>query len=76
MSATPKDRAQLDILDRVAVLIDIDEDLQCVITRIANRAKTDEEGDDVRKLIHCRSRLVDYRTLEAAQHRSRRGDAQ
>lgn len=72
MAATPEQQRQLDVLDRLAVLVDVDSDLQSVITRLANRARTDDEGDDVALLIHCRSRLSDYRKLVAAYHKDHR----
>ena len=72
MGATPEDRNQLDILDRLAVLSDIDGTLRDVITRLANRAKTDDEGDDVKLLILCRGRIADYHDLVAQCHRNGR----
>lgn len=72
MSATASDQQQLDILDRLAVLSEVDSDLQCVITRIANRAKTDDEGDDVRLLIQCRSHIARLHRLTAAGHKNGR----
>lgn len=72
MGGTTEQIAQLDVLDRLAVLRDIDEDLQAVITRLANRAKTDDEGDDVKVLIHCRGRLKRYSELVANCHKDGR----
>lgn len=76
MSGTPEQAAQLAILDRLAILSELDGDLQAVITRIANRARTNDEGDDVRLLIQCRGHLARYRNLVAACHQNRRCDAQ
>lgn len=72
MVATPEQAQQLAVLDRLAVLADVDSDLRAVITRLANRARTDDEGDDVALLIRCRSRLSDYRKLVATYHKDHR----
>ena len=72
MVATPEQAQQLAVLDRLAVLADVDSDLRAVITRLANRARTDDEGDDVALLIRCRSRLSDYRKLVATYHKDQR----
>jgi hypothetical protein len=69
MVATPEQAQQLAVLDRLAVLVDVDGDLQAVITRLANRARTDEEGNDVALLIRCRGRLREYRALVARCHK-------
>jgi hypothetical protein len=68
MGATADQACQLAVLDRLAVLTDLDNDLQAVITRIANRALTDAEGDDVTLLIQCRGHLQRYRAIVAACH--------
>lgn len=69
MSGTPKQICQLRVLDRLAVLTDLDHDLQAVITRLAQRARTDDEGDDVRLLIDCRIGIARYRALVAQCHK-------
>lgn len=61
MSATTEQRKLLDLLDICAILADVQRDLRDVITRIANRAKTADEADDLRILIDCR------RNIETAQ---------
>ena len=63
MSGTPNQRRLLDLLDICALLVDIQDDLRAVITRIANRAKTADEADDLRTLINCR------RNAEIARNR-------
>lgn len=69
MGATADQACQLAVLDRLAVLSDLDGDLQAVITRIANRALTDAEGDDICILIQCREHVRRYRALVARCHK-------
>lgn len=69
MGATQEQAQQLAILDRLAILQDLDEDLQAVITRIANRALTDAEGDDITLLIQCRNHVRRYKALVARCHK-------
>jgi len=74
MSAIPEQACQLAVLDRLAVLSELDAEIQGLITRIANRAKTDAEGDDVNQLIRMRGVIDRYRVLVAQCHNDcRRG---
>lgn len=75
MGGTASQKEQLDVLDRLAILTDLDEDLQAVITRLANRARTDDEGDDVKQLIQCRSHVKRYQALVAKCHNDCRNKA-
>lgn len=54
MSATPEQQAKLDVLEALAMLAGVQGDLRDVITRIANRARSANEADDLRILIACR----------------------
>ena len=68
MSATPDQRELLDVLDELAMLTGIEQDLRDVATRIANRARTLNEADDVRMLIVCRSKIAAYKARVQRRH--------
>lgn len=68
MSATNEQRRLLDMLDVAALLADVSGDLRAVITRIANRAKTADEADDLRMLIGCRGSVERARTAVVGLH--------
>ena len=72
MSATREQRRLLDVLDVCALLADASGDLRAVITRLANRAKTLDEADDIRLLIGVRGSIDQARTSIAALHPDRR----
>lgn len=68
MTATAEQRGRLDLLDLVALLSDVGDELRAVITRIANRARTADEADDLKVLIRCRGRLGQAQAQVAAGH--------
>ena len=68
MAATNDQRQHLDLLDLDAALLDIEHDLQAVATRLANRGRTPDEGDDVRTLLCARGRLAAARQTIIRQH--------
>lgn len=68
MSATREQRQLLDVLDVAALLADVSGDLRAVITRIANRAKTVDEADDLRVLIGVRGEVERAKTAVARLH--------
>jgi hypothetical protein len=68
MAATVEQRQLLDVLDVCAVLADVGGELRAVITRIANRAKTADEADDLRILIGCRRKVEVARDGVARLH--------
>lgn len=68
MSATPEQRRLLDVLDVAALLADVSGELRAVITRIANRAKTADEADDLRMLIGCRGSVERAKTAVVGLH--------
>lgn len=68
MSATPAQRELLDVLDELALLTGIEQDLRDVATRIANRARTLNEADDLRLLIACRAKVATYKAFVARRH--------
>lgn len=68
MVATREQRKLLDLLDICAALADIDGDLRAVITRIANRAKTVDEADDLRVLIGVRGEVERAKAAVARLH--------
>ena len=68
MAATPKQRSLLDVLDMDAYLLDMEQDVQAVITRSANRARTPDEADDIGILIDVRSRIAALRKCVIRQH--------
>lgn len=68
MSATPAQRELLEVLDELALLTGIEQDLRDVATRIANRARTLNEADDVRLLIVCRTKVAAYKAQVARRH--------
>lgn len=74
MSATPEQRRLLDVLDVAALLADVSGELRAVITRIANRAKTADEADDLRLLIGCRGQVERARAAVARLHPDGRED--
>ena len=52
-------RTNLDIAaleDEIAIILDAIEDVRCVSQRIVSRARTADEADDVRQLLHARRR--------------------
>lgn len=68
MGATEGQRRLLDVLDVCALLADVSGDLRCVITRVANRAKTVDEADDLRLLIGVRGQVERARAAVARLH--------
>jgi len=68
MTATAKQRRLLTILDAAAVLVGVADDLRAVITRIANRARTADEADDLHTLINCRREVERVLPVVAALH--------
>ena len=68
MTATANQRRLLTILDADAILVGIRNDLRAVITRIANRARTADEADDLRTLINCRGELERVLPVIAGLH--------
>ena len=68
MSATAEQRRLLDVLDVCALLADVSGDLRAVITRVANRAKTVDEADDLRALIGVRGEVERARVAVARLH--------
>ena len=68
MAATGEQRRLLDLLDVCGLLADVTGDLRCVITRIANRAKTADEADDLRILIGVRGEVERARVAVARLH--------
>lgn len=65
---TPEQRQQLDVLDALALLADVDQELQATATRMANRARTNAEADDVRSLIRSRATVRTIRDAVARLH--------
>lgn len=68
MTATTSQRRLLTVLDAAAILAGVRDDLRSVITRIANRARTADEADDLRTLIACRSDLERLQPIVAGLH--------
>ena len=68
MGATGEQRRLLDVLDVAALLADVSGELRAVITRIANRAKTADEADDLRMLIGCRGSVERAKTAVVGLH--------
>lgn len=68
MTATREQRKLLDILDVCGLLADIQSDLRDVITRIANRAKTADEADDLAILIAASTNLAKAQDSIAKLH--------
>lgn len=68
MTATHEQRRALDVLDACGLLADAQGDIRDVITRIANRAKTANEADDLRILITVRANLAAAQAIIAALH--------
>lgn len=68
MTATTEQRRLLDVLDVCSLLADTQRDLRDVCTRIANRAKTADEADDLKILIAARSNLAAAQTIIARLH--------
>lgn len=68
MTATANQRRLLTILDADAILVGIRDDLRAVITRIANRARTADEADDLRTLIGARSEIERVLPVIAGLH--------
>lgn len=75
MTATREQRRLLDLLDVCGVLADVQGDLRDVITRIANRAKTADEADDLAILIGARANLERAQGYIARLHPDHRRDA-
>ncbi len=71
---TPEQRGQLDVLDALAVLAGLDAELQATATRIANRARTNAEADDVRSLIRSRATVRRLRDAVARLHQDCRAE--
>jgi hypothetical protein len=68
MGATDKQQLLLDVLDVCALLADVGRDLRDVITRLANRAKTADEADDLRLLIGARGKVERAKDAVAKLH--------
>ena len=68
MGATAEQRRLLDVLDVCALLADVSGELRAVITRVANRAKTVDEADDLRALIGVRGEVERARVAVARLH--------
>ena len=61
------DQLRLDDVDEVlALLTDMDGELRAVATRIANRARTRDEADDVRTVVNVRATLAQAKAGIAA----------
>lgn len=72
MGASPE-QARLDAIDEVlAMFVGLDSELQALATRIANRARTRAEADDVRSIVNARATLRDARTAITALTKYRR----
>ena len=59
-------------LDDDALLVGVMDELRAVITRLANRAMTHDEADDIRTLIACRKELRELQRRILANHPDRR----
>jgi len=66
MGLSPE-QSRLDALDEVlALFVGMDTELQAVATRIANRARTRAEADDVRSIVNARATLREARAAITA----------
>lgn len=74
MAPTPEQAWLLAALDLVALYSDVTDDLRAVITRMANRARTADEADDIKLLIRCRRRLDEAKATVAGRHPDGRGN--
>ena len=70
--ANPKYRAGCDVLDTDALLVDVLSDLRAVTTRIANRARMNDEADDIRLLIGCTRTVLEVQRRVLQHHPNRR----
>ena len=68
MSATAEQQRNLATCDELAFLVAVDEYLQVLATRIANRGRTLDEADDVHILMELRSEVARRKWNVASRH--------
>ncbi len=68
MAATASQQRLLNLLDLDAYLLRIEHDVRDVATRLANRGRTPDEGDDVKTLMAVRGRVEALRLEFIREH--------